>query len=139
MFVDKCAANSNYVYDKEYDKVSAEDNLKLYDIYIDKYRNSIYSKRINAPLSILEKGRDKFLSLNIKEQSKALLNIHQTFGRIAGGCDLTLVGGAGKAAATVSFSSTVTNWKKGYNDVRLIDTTATGLWEKQSANLLELL
>ena len=67
-----------------------------------------------------------------------MLNIHQVFGRIAGGCDLTAIGGAGKAAATVNFSTTASNWKKNYSDVRVIDVSASGLWEKQSGNLLEL-
>lgn len=52
---------------------------------------------------------------------------------------MTLIGGKTHSAATVSFSSTISNWKKNYTDVRIIDQSASGLWEKQSQNLLELL
>ena len=138
-FDEKCKKNKNFIYKKEYDKVSAEENLSLYDLYIDKLKNSIYSKRPNNPVETLEKGRDKFISLGIKEQASALLSIHQVFGRVSGGCDLQLVGGAGTAAATKSFHANVSNWKKNYSDVRIIDSSATGLWEKVSDNLLELL
>ena len=70
---------------------------------------------------------------------KALLSIHVIFGRVAGGCDLTLIGGAGKAAATNGFSATISNWAKTYSDVRIIDSSASGLWENKSDNLLDLL
>ena len=138
-FSDKISKNNKYIYDKGYDKVSAEDNLKLYDIYIEKLTNTIYRKRINNPVETLKGGRDKFISLDVFEQVKCLLNIQQIFGRMTGGCDLTAVGGKAKSAATVNFSSTISNWKKNYNDVRIVDQSPAGLWENKSENLLELL
>lgn len=63
----------------------------------------------------------------------------QVFGRISSGCDLSAVGGTPKSAATIGLSSTVSNWKKRYKDVRIIDSSASGLWEKRSCNLLDLL
>ena len=131
--------NPNYVYDCDYDKVSNEKNMQLYDLYISKYKNSIYKNRINAPIDILEKGISTFKTLDIKKQAAALLGIHETFGRVAGGCDLSLIGGGKNAAATVNFSATVSNWKKKYSDVRIIDASVTGVWEKKSDNLLDLL
>lgn len=138
-FVRKITKNENYIYSEQYDKISIEDNMKLYDIYLDKLENSIYSKRVNCPTIALKKGKERFAALDIKGQAKALLNIQQIFGRIAGGIDLTAIGGVGKAAATVNFSSTISNWAKSYKDVRIIDSSASGLWEKESCNLLELL
>ena len=113
--------------------------MELYEQYCDKLQNSIYRKRINAPAAQLNAGKKKFEALPVPEQAKALLNIHQVFGRVSGGCDLTAIGGAGKAAATNNFSTAVSNWKKNYSDVRLIDASASGLWEKRSGNLLDLL
>lgn len=139
-FAEKVKTNANLVYNKSYDKISAEQNLKLYDLYIEKLRNSIYKKRPNNPLKTLENGREKFISLDIKDQAAALLSIHQVFGRAYGGCDLTAVGGVAKAAATNSFSSGVSNWKKNYSDVRIIDQSTSGIWEKVSdVNLLDLI
>lgn len=139
MFVEKNTKNAKYVYSEEYDKVSLNQNQQLYDIYVDKYKKSIYSKRVNAPVEIFEKGRDKFVRLSILEQARALIHMHETFGRTSGGCDLQLIGGAGKAAATVNFSSTVSNWKKTYTNVMVVDESVTGLKRCFSANLLELL
>lgn len=111
----------------------------MYDLYADKLEKSVYAKRPNNPLKILVDGREKFRALAVTEQAAALLNIHSAFGRVSGGCDFTDVGGAAHAAATVSFSATVSNWKKNYKDIRIIDASASGLWEKQSENLLDSL
>ena len=137
--VEKKKGNNNHIYDPEYDKVTFENNTKLYHLYMDKLQNSIYQKRINSPLKILEMGEETFLKLDIFQQCQTLLNIHSVFGRVSGGCDLTLIGGASKAAATVNFSSTISNWRKNYSDVRIIDQSPSGIWEVRSGNLLELL
>ncbi len=138
-FVEKSKNNPNLIYDKEYDKVSFKENEKLYELYTDKLQNSIYRKRVNAPVKILIDGKDKFKKLDIKEQCQALLNIHAVFGRVSNGCDLSLIGGASRAGATSNFSALISNWKKNYSDVRIIDQSPSGMWEKRSENLLELL
>lgn len=137
-FCEKTKANKNYVYDERYDYVSKQKNVELYDLYMDKLENSIYKKRKNSPLRILKNGRESFLALSIVEQCNCLLNIHSVFGRLSGGCDLTLIGGA-KNSATTSISVTASNWKKDYSDVRIIDQSPSGLWETKSENLLKLL
>ena len=137
-FVEKNSKNPNYVYDEEYDKISKEKNVGLFDLYIDKYENSIYKKRINKPLEILKNGRNKFLKLNIVEQSKILLNIHQTFGRTSDGVDLALIDGS-KSSSTTKLSASILNWKKNYSDIRIVDVSPSGLFEKKSVNLLSLL
>ena len=80
-FVDKVAKNPEYHFSEKYDKISAEKNLELYDIYIDKLENSIYKRRFNNPVEILKNGRDKFIELDIKAQAKQRLTAHQEFGR----------------------------------------------------------
>lgn len=139
MFAEKIGRNPNYIYDMNYDKVTTEKNMELYDLYLEKMEKSIYRKRINCPTETLRKGREKFMSLDVKAQTLALLNIQQVFGRIASGIDLTVIGGAGKAATTNGFSTTVSNWKKNYTDIRIVDASPSGLWETKSENLLELL
>ena len=136
---EKIARNPKYVYSEYFDKVSAENNIKLYDLYLDKLKNSIYSKRINNPIKIVESGREKFISLDIKDQVSTLINLHTVFGRMTAGCDLSHIGGTKKTAATVGLSSIISNWGKKYSDVRVIDQSASGLWEKKSDNLLNLL
>ena len=138
-FEEKRRSNTNLKYDAEYDVINQSENVQLYDLYIDKLQNTIYQKRINSPLKILIDGREKFGKLSVEDQCQVLLNLHSVFGRMTGGCDLILIGGSGRTGATVSFSSTISNWKKNYQDVRIIDQSPSGLWEKQSENLLELL
>lgn len=139
VLTEKMKSRLNYCYNAEYDKVTSEQNIALYDLYVNKLEKSVYAKRPNNPLKTLVDGRESFLNLSVTDQAKALLNIHSVFGRVSGGCDFTAVGGASNAAATKSFSSTVSNWKKYYKDIRIIDASTSGLWEKQSENLLDIL
>lgn len=130
--------NPKHIYSERHDVVNKETNLELYDLYIDKFTNSIYRKRTSVPTKTLMEGRDKFISLSVEKQTEALLNIHQLFGRASGGVDLKLIGGSANESATY-ISATVSNWGKKYSDVRLIDTSVAGIYQKRSGNLLELL
>ena len=139
MLTEKMKTRPKYCYSAEYDKVTAEQNIALYDLYINKLEKTVLAKRPNNPLQILTDGRILFLRLPVTDQAVALLNIHSAFGRVSGGCDYTAVGGAARAAATVNFSASVSNWKKSYRDIRIIDASASGLWEKRSENLSDIL
>lgn len=138
-FVEKIGINPDLLYDKDHDKVSKDENLKLYELYVDKLQNTIYKKRVNSPVQTLLKGKEEFKKLSIEEQCQVLLNIQSVFGRMTGGCDLTLIGGSAHSAATGSLSTTISNWKKKYSTVRIIDQSPSGMWEKSSENLLDLL
>ncbi len=138
-FAAKTGKNPKLIYDKDHDRVSAEKNEVLYDLYIDKLQNTIYRKRVNAPTKTLIDGREKFGRLEVPDQCKVLLNIHAVFGRLSSGTDLSLIGGSVRSAATVAFSASMSNWKKNYSDVRLIDQSPSGMWEVRSQNLLALL
>ena len=74
----------------------------------------------------MKNGREKFCELNVLEQSLTLINIQSIFGRMTGGCDLENIGGKKHSAATVNFSSNVSNWKKYYNDVRVVYQSPSG-------------
>ena len=137
--VDKTKLNSKYVFSEEYDYVNGMDNEKLYDIMCSKLSDSIYKLRPNNPYELFEKGRECFVKLTEIEQAKTLLNMLQVFGRMTGGCDLQSIGGAGKSASTVNFSSMISNWKKKYKTAYIVDISTTGFWEKKSINLIELL
>ena len=138
-FVEKIGINPDLLYDKDHDKVSKDENLKLYELYVDKLQNTIYKKRVNSPVQTLLKGKEEFKKLSIEDQCQVLLNIQSVFGRMTGGCDLTLIGGSAHSAATGSLSTTISNWKKKYSTVRIIDQSPSGMWEKSSENLLDFL
>lgn len=137
-FNEKCKKNPNLIYKEEYDKISMKKNAELYDLYIEKLEKTIYKKRPNNASDILRNGRDIFTSLDIKNQVVMLLSIHQLFGKSSGPFDLKGIGGSSKSAYC-RISANISNFKKSYSDVRIIDTSASGLWEKVSDNLLELL
>ena len=56
----------------------------------------------------------------------------------SGSCDMKMVNGTAHEGI-IRLNINISNWKKYYTDVRIIDRTASGLYEKRSDNLLELL
>lgn len=130
--------NPNMIYMEKYDVVSPEKNVELYDILIDKLSNTVFKKRPVNPCDDLADGKAKFAAQDVFKQTKCLLQIVGIFGRINNGFDLRAVGG-GQYAAKSRRSTNLSNWKKYYSDVRIIDTTASGLFEHRSCNLLDLL
>lgn len=56
----------------------------------------------------------------------------------AGSCDIESAGGKSHEGNLV-ISANISNWKKKYADVRIIDRTASGLFECRSDDILKLL
>ena len=88
-------------------------------------------------MDALIKGKEKFKKLSPPDQAKVLLQIQGLFGR-AIKADLSAVGGV-SSAGVANLASSISNWKKNYSDVRIIDQSASGLFETVSDNLLNLL
>ena len=65
------------------------------------------------------------------------MQIQGLFGR-AIKANLKPIGGV-ESAGVATLSSKISNWAKTYKDVRIIDTSASGLYESRSCNLLDLL
>ncbi len=136
---EKLKEHPDYPVDKEQDGVDEETNLKLYDLYIDKLKHSIYCKRPNNPIQTLEKKRETFRKLSVAKQVQLLISIHPVFGRTpSGGCDMQAIE-AGKNVGNSTLNANFSNLKKYYTDVRIIDTSAAGLYEHRSPNLLDFL
>jgi CRISPR-associated endonuclease Csn1 len=75
--------------------------------------------------------------LDAFEQSYILLQIQGLFGRMKQ-ADLKALRESSSSGITAP-SLNLSNWKKLYTDVRIIDQSASGLFETVSGNLLELL
>lgn len=137
-FVAKTQKNKSIKANEKYDGISKEKNLELYDIFIAKLCAAPYKYRPNNPLPTLQAGREKFAELEAGEQAKVLLSVLGLFGR-AVSADLEDIDGKPKAGVS-TLSSSLSNWKKYYTDVRLIDQSASGLYEKiGECNLLDLI
>ena len=138
-FCEKKKKNPQIVYSSEYDKISPEENIALFDILSEKLRSGIFALRPANPLQSLETGKEQFAVLTPEKQAELLLGIVSLFGRgSTNGVDLTSIGGVGKAAVT-TISSNLSNWKKVFTTVRIIYSDASGLHETKSVNLLDLI
>lgn len=136
-FDEKKKDNPKMIYSERYDEVNVEKNIELYDILISKLSSLPYKKRPANPIDALIKGREEFIGLDIFGQSSCLLQIISVFGRISG-CDLSAIGGVSKAGV-IMIGSSVSNLAKSYNEARIIDMSASGLYTDETCNLLELL
>lgn len=137
--MEKRKSNGNIQPDKEHDGISYEENVWLYDLIVEKLGQYPYTKRPNNPRQVLVDGRDKFLTLSIAEQARCLSIMITLLNRAGtGGVDLSSIGGA-SMVGSIKLSSNLSNWKKQYRDVRIVDMSASGLFQQVSPNLLDLL
>lgn len=114
------------------DQITLEENLALYDLLIQKHRDTIYAKRPASQLETLVKGRDTFAKLSLEEQCAALANILVLFRCVFARTDLRAIGGSGQAG-TVTKNKNLT----GCSQALLIHQSVTGLFE-QRIDLLKL-
>lgn len=123
--------------DTEFDKISFEDNLDLYDYIMAKINTSPYTVMFKKVAVKLENGKNRFLLLSLDEQVKVLLSMVSILksGRSVG-CDLRLIGDVEKAAI-LTLNSNLSKLK-GYKSIRIVDQSPAGLYERYSDNLLEL-
>ncbi len=133
--------NKDIKLDSEYDEITKENNSKLFNIILEKGQSNPYIKisSLREVAAFISGVAEKFDVLSLEEQALALTKLIEIYksGR-AGSCDLSIVKGS-KNAATMIISSKLSNWKKNYSDVRIVDTSASGIYTKESCNLLELL
>lgn len=139
-YVQKRVDDPDLPYSERYAKISTDENLQLYDILCSKMKSTVYNKRPNSPSKIFDKGRELFAALDIIDQCKCLQEMLKAFGRM-GKCNLELLKAAGGSSSSgvTKLSTSLSNWKKSYSDVRIVDTTASGLYQSKTENLLELL
>lgn len=122
-----------------FDGISEEKNIELYQLFTEKLASKPFSLMPNCQYNTIDDGFRKFKLLPLDEQALTLLNILLLFKTCrAGGTDLRTIGGSNSSGET-ALSTNISNWKKNYSDVRIIDTSASGMHTKQSMNLLELL
>ena len=125
------------IYSEEHDQISQAANLRLFDFIVSKFENDLYQKRPANPAVLLRNGRNKFKKLDVFEQASCLIQMLLIFSRTGKG-DLKALGGSVSAGA-LTLSSSLSNWKKNYSDVRIIDQSASGLFGHESENLFDLL
>lgn len=103
--------------------------MKLYDLLIDKIENSVFKVKYGKLCSDMLSGREKFESLNIKEQFVVLNEILKILHCNVVTGDLKLIGGSGKSGI-VSVNSAISNIK-GIKSIKIINQSITGLFEQE--------
>jgi len=137
-YTEKAKSNRGVVLDDAHDRISPKQNLVLYGVLKEKCAKKPFSKCPGNIGEILKQGEEAFEKLNTAEQVTCLMNIILWFNDVGGGCDLKLIGGAA-ASGTKRPAMKLSSWAKAYRDIRIVDSSASGLFESSSENLLELL
>lgn len=114
-------------------KLTLNGNIELYDTFIKKHKETIYSKRPSSQCDTLIKGRDKFVNLSLLEQCKVLKNVLVLFScSTKGMTDLSLIGGS-KNAGSMGFSMNITK----LTSLLMVHESPTGL-TSQTIDLMKL-
>lgn len=115
-----------------WDGLSEEKNRLLYDLFLDKLKNTLYNVRFSTQVKTLEEKRDKFLSLPVEKQTAVLSEILKLFRCNSETANLTALGGSNEAGKT-SITKDITN----RNKFSIIHQSPTGVFS-QEVDLLTL-
>ena len=136
---EKHKKNEKFIWDEKYDMVSTEKNIELYNLYIEKLSSWPYNTRPgNATFvnKLISHSAD-FEKLDVFKQTDVLLQIQGILGRMKQ-ADLKGLKES-SSSGTMPLSLNISNWKNRYSDVRIVDLSASGLYESVSDNILKLL
>ena len=105
--------------------ITVEDNIKLYDYFIDKLNSNIYQKmkgnKVNDLISI---GRDRFIELPINTQCVLLLEILNMLTNMKTTYDIKLLG---FSTSRTKIALKISN----LNEFRIINESITGLYSNE--------
>lgn len=110
----------------ERDGMTEERLLQLYDTFLDKLSNTVYSIRLSAQIKTLMEKRAKFIGLSNEDQCIVLNEILHMFQCQSGSANLKLIGGPGSAGILV-MNNNITACKQ----ISVINQSPTGIYEKE--------
>lgn len=110
----------------EYDGVSDDNTLALYDLFVKKLSSSIYRKKYATQADFLCQSKDKFMNLPLEERCEVLGSILHLFQCNPVLSDLHLLGGK-KSTGTILLNKKI----KPEDHVYLIEQSVTGFFEKR--------
>ena len=126
----------NIIHDEKYDGLSSKSNTQLFDYFLDKLNNNKYKK---MPGNIYQtiNNREKFINLEFNDQISVLIKCIDILytGRSVGLKFKEL--GINKEIGALYMSSNISNSK--YEEIILIDESASGIYRDKSINLKDLL
>lgn len=110
----------------EYDGVSDDNTLALYDLFVKKLSSSIYRKKYATQADFLCQSKDKFTNLPLEERCEVLGSILHLFQCNPVLSDLHILGGK-KSTGTILLNKKI----KPEDHVYLIEQSVTGFFEKR--------
>lgn len=110
----------------EYDGISDDNTLTLYDLFVKKLSSSIYRKKYATQADFLCQSKDKFKNLSLEERCEVLGSILHLFQCNPVLSDLHLLGGK-KSTGTILLNKKI----KPEDHVYLIEQSVTGFFEKR--------
>lgn len=117
--------NKNYII-SEKDKVCESRLISLYDCFIDKLQNSVYSKRLGLQGKTLFENRERFVKLDVEDKCLLLFEVLHLFQCQSGATNLSLIGGPGHAGILV-LNNNISN----VNSIVIINQSPTGIYEQE--------
>ena len=136
---EKQRKNPDYAIDETFSGISREKNVALFVDLVAMMNGKVYSKQPGASLSVTIEKRKEFEALNLEGQYECLKNMILFLKtNRAGTCNMEALGGS-KCEGVMLVSANLSNWKKNYSDVRIIDRSSSGLFRHRTENLLDLI
>lgn len=136
---EKRKKNPEYVIDETFSGISREKNVALFVDLVNMINGKFYSKQPGSKLSVTIDNKETFEALDIDKQYECLKNLVLFIKtNRSGTCNMDTMGGKSQSGA-VYLSANISNWKKNYSDVRIIDRSSSGLFEHRTGNLLNLI
>ena len=110
---------------REFDGITAEQNLALYDVFVMKLSETIYRARLEAQAKNLAEARERFAALSTDAQCDVLSEILNMFKCNRSTADLKAIGLGGQLGI-VRTNKTMS----GFQSAKLIHQSITGLFEQ---------
>ena len=111
----------------EYDALSDQELMKLYDRFLDKLKNTVYKIRLCAQVKTLEEKRKIFCQLKKEDKYLVLSEILHMFQCQSGKANLALIKGP-TSAGELRMNSNIKDCKK----ISIIHQSVTGVFENES-------
>ncbi len=109
----------------EMEGITLEDNLRFYDILLEKHKNTIYKYRPANQAKAIELGRSIFKELTLEEQCVVINEILKLMQCKPITANLKLIGGSSNAGLTTVNKNTM------MNSAYLVNQSITGLFEQK--------
>ena len=115
------------------DLISVDQNIELYDVLLEKHKNSCFRNRPNPMGDLIEEKRNVFIALSCEDQVTVLYQLLNLTAIGLPSADLKLIGAA-SASGTTKFGKDITKAE----EFLLINQSVTGLIESRPIDLLTI-